>query len=170
MASPDFPPKLQPEDFDCAPLAESDFGELLRDNEVDLGSVDGAIRVLTEASANTVWATLFGPATHKYKIAEDNWSSCLAWAPIILWIEDYNRGETSRVQADLRALVEWPGSQMVLFVKGPYEIVSATWEAFARHWNTFAQYDNDGPFILPVNGVGALRILPLGAIARGVPA
>jgi len=168
MTSPTKKPTYDPTDLDYDDLAGSHFGNLLAENSAVLTDFH-TIRVLTEQCARELWRNSFGDVKHKAAIPGDNWCSSCAWTTTGEWLEHYNSARSNPVERQLRQLVDWRDEQLVLFFRGPLDCVVSTWQAFVENWLTFFEYDDDGPFIVPVDREEVLRICPNGTFMKGVP-
>ncbi len=157
-------------EFDYDELNESHFGTLLAENSCVVDELKTAIRILSQKAANEVWELTFGDANNKAAIATGNWSSSLSWAATGDWLPHYNAAESKPVENQLRQLIEWRDDQMVLFIKGPHDCVFTNWQSFVQNWLTFFEYDDDGPFIIPIDRNAVVRICPNGTYLKGTTA
>ena len=167
MTSPTRRPAYNVDEFEYADLATSTLGRLLAENGCNIDELSSEIRVLSEDSASETWKDTFGDANHKYAIADDNWTASLCWASSGDWLRYYNQAESEPVEEQLRRLFDWREDQMVLFFRGPCDCAVTNWRTFVRNWPTFFEYDDDGPFVIPLDRGEVLRICPNGTIMKG---
>ncbi len=149
-------------------MKESYFGGLLVDNNMNIETLRDSIRVLSELSASIIWTVTFGAANSKAAIAESNWTSHLTWESCGDWLPYYNKADSEPVEQQLRQSFNWSEEQAVLFIKGPLDCILTDWGTFVRNWLTFVEYDDDGPFLVPINMEDVLRISPIGTFLKGV--
>jgi DUF2947 family protein len=172
MTSPTEEPAYRIGDLAYDDLRESHFGSLLIDNSVDIEALADSIRVLSERSANQVWILTFGDARYKADIDASNWTYRLAWDSCGDWLQFYNNADSKPVEQQLLRLVRWRQEQPVLFIRGPCDCIFTDWKTFVQHWLSFAEYDDDGPFLIPVephssSQTRVLSISPNGWFLRG---
>jgi len=156
--------------FDYVELSTSCLGQLLSENARELDEIRDKIRVLSERSANAVWKATFGDANHKAAIGEDHWTSLRLWTSDGEWLTHYNKADSEPVETQLRQLLDWADDLVVIFLKGPCDCAVTDWRTFIDNWMTFLEYDDDGPFLIPVEGAEVLRVSPHGTFLIGTEA
>jgi hypothetical protein len=167
MTSPTKKPKYNLDELHYDELAETHLGKLFNENIGGTAGLRNAVRVLSEYDARAMWNLTFGDADNKAAIARNNWTSTIQWAAIGDWLAYYNIGDSQPVEKQLRSLVHWRNDQLVLFIKGPCDVVVTNWQSFVKNWLTFFEYDDDGPFIIPVDCSDVLRVCPNGTFLKG---
>lgn len=170
MTAPTEKPTYVIVDYKYQKISDSYFGKLLFDNSRNVEKLEDFINVLTEESAEKIWKQTFGNARHKADIKKENWSTSLYWSAVFGdWLKHYNNCDSQPIERQLKKLVDWHDNQTVIFFKGPYDSIITSWRLFVQNCLTFFEYDDDGPFIIPVDGSEVLRISPNGSYMIGVP-
>ena len=123
MTSLNKPPTFRSEDFTFDELKDTYFGKLLLAFNPNIEAWSESVQVLSENSAQEVWACTFVDARHKFEIDASNWTFGLSWNASGDWIDFYNSGNWEPVEDQIRSLLDPPNDQAVVFIKGPLECI-----------------------------------------------
>lgn len=124
--------------------SQSQFGQILLENEMPTDVINSSFQVLDERSLQDFWELNFHNDGRKRRIPDDFWMFTSEHCePICSWIEGLRSNEFVSVSTCLSMKCDRPDETQMCFFGG-IEVVLFEWQYFVKYWNSFVEFNDEG--------------------------